>query len=73
MDLRPVLSILADQDTLSSRANSRFADFGMPRGAFAPVIAELLASGDGRLQVAVTASGRYISSMRNSLRSSSVV
>lgn len=68
MDLRPVLSILADQDTLSSRANSRFAGFGMPRGAFAPAIAELLASGDGRLQVAVTASGREAEDLRDALR-----
>ncbi|MEW6931811.1 transcription-repair coupling factor [Trueperella pyogenes] len=68
MDLRPVLSVFRDQDPLSSRANSRFADVGMPRGAFAPAIAEMLHAGDGRLQVAVTTSGREAEDLRDALR-----
>ena len=68
MDLRPVLDILDHIDALSPHANDRFGDFGMPRGAFAPAIAEVLRKGDGRLQVAVTTSGREAEDLRDALR-----
>lgn len=67
MDLRPVLSVFRDQ-IRSLRARTRFADAGMPRGAFAPAIAEMLHAGDGRLQVAVTTSGREAEDLRDALR-----
>ena len=68
MDLRPVLDILNHLDTLSPHANDRFGEFSMPRGAFAPAIAEVVRKGDGRLQVAVTTSGREAEDLRDALR-----
>lgn len=63
MDLCPILDILAANSTLAEIADASRADVALPRGAVAPVLAELadareIARREPPLHVAVTASGR---------------
>ncbi len=71
MDLRPLLDILSRNETLDDIADARFADVGIPRGAVAPVLAELAGARTGEarpLQVAVTASGKDGEDLASALR-----
>ncbi|VEI13016.1 transcription-repair coupling factor [Trueperella bialowiezensis] len=64
MDLRPVLNILRDDAgaSIAPYAADRFGDFAMPRGAFAPVIAELVRgseTGEAGAHTAEPGSGKH--------------
>lgn len=71
MDLRPLLDILFTDDSLAAHASARTLDISSPRGATAPVVAELAGARTGRreaLQVVVTTSGSEADQLADSLR-----
>lgn len=70
MDLRPLLNLFAQNSTLTDISGEVMADVGAPRGAIAPIIAELVGVRTGQaadLHVAVTASGRDAEELAHSL------